>query len=129
MRGANDTADQTSRNAIASEIDQIIQGIKESANATYGDKYLMSGTATSVAPYKLGADDAYQGNEAGLDPAIPGVIREIGPGVTMSINTVAREILGDGRAATRPTASCSTRCATSPTTCAPATAPRCAAAT
>ena len=58
----------------------------------------MSGTATSVAPYKLGADDAYQGNEAGLDPAIPGVIREIGPGVTMSINTVAREILGDGRA-------------------------------
>ena len=59
----------------------------------------MSGTATSVAPYKLGVDDAYQGDEAGLDPAIPGVIREIGPGVTMSINTVAREILGDGRAA------------------------------
>ena len=99
VRGANDTADQTSRNAIASEIDQIIQGIKESANASYGDKYLMSGTMTSVAPYKLGVDDAYQGNEAGLDPAIPGVIREIGPGVTMSINTVAREILGDGRAA------------------------------
>ena len=99
VRGANDTADQTSRNAIASEIDQIIQGIKESANASYGDKYLMSGTATSIAPYKLGADDAYQGDEAGLDPAIPGVIREIGPGVTMSINTVAREILGDGRAA------------------------------
>jgi flagellar hook-associated protein 3 FlgL len=99
VRGANDTADQTSRNAIASEIDQIIQGIKESANASYGDKYLMSGTATSVAPYKLGADDAYQGDEAGLDPAIPGVIREIGPGVTMSINTVAREFLGDGRAA------------------------------
>ena len=27
------------------------------------------------------------------------MVREIGPGVTMSINTVAREILGDGRAA------------------------------
>jgi flagellar hook-associated protein 3 FlgL len=99
VRGANDTADDTSREAIAAEIDQIIQGIKESANSTYGDKYLMSGTATSVAPYLLGADDAYQGDEGGLDPAIPGVIREIGPGVTMSINTVAREILGDGRAA------------------------------
>jgi flagellar hook-associated protein 3 FlgL len=98
VRGANDTADETSREAIAAEIDQIIQGIKESANATYGDKYLMSGTATSVAPYQLGASDAYQGDEGGLDPAIPGVIREIGPGVTMSINTVAREILGDGRA-------------------------------
>ncbi|HEX6021290.1 MAG TPA: flagellar hook-associated protein FlgL [Solirubrobacter sp.] len=99
VRAANDTADDTSREAIASEIDQIIQGIKESANATYGDKYLMSGTATSVAPYQLGAVDAYQGDEGGLDPAVPGVIREIGPGVTMSINTVAREILGDGQAA------------------------------
>jgi flagellar hook-associated protein 3 FlgL len=96
LQGSTDTADQTSRNAIASEIDQIIQGVKESANATYGDKYLMSGTATSVAPYRLGADDAYYGNDAGLDPAIPGVVREIGPGVTMSINTVAREMLGDG---------------------------------
>ena len=48
----------------------------------------MSGTATATPPYKLGADDTYQGNEAGLDPAIPGVVREIGPGVTMSINSV-----------------------------------------
>ena len=32
----------TSRNAIATEIDQIIQGIKETANASYGDKYIMS---------------------------------------------------------------------------------------
>jgi len=99
IQGSTDTVDQTSRNAIAAEIDQIIQGVKESANATYGDKYLLSGTATSVAPYKIGADDAYQGDEGGLDPAIPGVVREIGPGVTMSINSVARELLGDGRAA------------------------------
>ena len=59
----------------------------------------MAGTAIETPPYQLGANDAYQGNEAGLDPTIPGVVREIGPGVTMSINTVAREILGDGRAA------------------------------
>src|SRR5262249_5402015 len=73
-------------------------GLKETANASYGDRYLMSGTATSTPPYNLGADDAYQGNEAGLDPTVPGVIREIGPGVTISINSVGREILGDGRA-------------------------------
>ena len=74
----------------------------------------MSGTATASPPYKLGADDTYQGDQAGLDPTIPGVVREIGPGVTMSINSVGREILGDGRPPT--TASCSTCCATSPTT-------------
>jgi flagellar hook-associated protein 3 FlgL len=98
VQGASDTSDPTARNALASEIDQIIQGIKETANAKVGDSYLMSGTKTQTAPYALGADDSYHGNDAGLDPAIPGVLREIGPGVTMSINTVAKEILGEGSA-------------------------------
>ncbi len=98
VRGATDTADATSRKAIAAEVDQIIAGIKETANATYGDRFVLSGTATSVPPYQLGANDAYQGNEAGWDPAIPGIVREIGPGVTVTINSVAREILGDGSA-------------------------------
>ena len=59
----------------------------------------MSGTATGVAPYVQGADDTYQGDDAGWEPAVPGVLREIGPGVTMSINTVGRELLGDGQTA------------------------------
>lgn len=99
LQGATDTADATSRTALAAEIDQIIQGVKETANASYGDKYILSGTATSVAPYKLGSDDndTYQGDLGGLDPAVPGIVREIGPGVTMTINSVAVEILGEGR--------------------------------
>jgi flagellar hook-associated protein 3 FlgL len=101
LQGATDTADATSRNALASEIDQIIQGVKETANAVFGDKYVMSGTATSVAPYKLGTDDTYQGDLGGLDPAVPGIVREVGRGVTMSINSVAVDLLGEGR--TTPT--------------------------
>jgi flagellar hook-associated protein 3 FlgL len=98
IEGASDTADQTSRDSIALEIDQIIQGMKETANAKYAGSYIMSGTASGVAPYVQGADDAYKGDDAGLDPSVPGVLREIGPGVTLSINTVAREVLGDGQA-------------------------------
>ena len=75
---------------------------------------MLSGTATATPPYKLGANDTYQGNEAGLDPAIPGIVREIGPGVTMTINSVAREMLGDGRDPTD--GKLLNRCATSPTT-------------
>jgi flagellar hook-associated protein 3 FlgL len=101
LEGSNDTTDDTARQALASEIDQIIQGVKETANGNYGGKYVMSGTATSVAPYKLGDDDTYQGDMGGLDPAVPGIVREIGPGVTMTINSVGAEILGDGR--TNPT--------------------------
>jgi flagellar hook-associated protein 3 FlgL len=98
LEGATDSSDVGARNSVADEIDQIIQGLKETSNASFGDRFLMSGTATSTAPYKLGDDDAYQGDEAGLDPTVAGVVREIGPGVTISINSVAREILGDGRA-------------------------------
>jgi flagellar hook-associated protein 3 FlgL len=99
LEGSTDTADQTSRNALADEIDQIVQGVKETANAQYGDKYVFSGTATATPPYAQGADDTYKGDQGGLNPAIPGVLREIGPGVTMSINSVGQEILGDGQAA------------------------------
>jgi flagellar hook-associated protein 3 FlgL len=99
IQGSSDTADQTSRNSIASEIDQIIQGLKDSANATYKGSYLMSGTATGVAPYAQGADDTYHGDDAGWDPSTVGVLREIGSGVTISINTVGRELLGDGQGA------------------------------
>jgi flagellar hook-associated protein 3 FlgL len=99
IEGSSDTADQTSRNALADEIDQITQGVKETANATYGDKYVFSGTATATPPYAQGADDTYKGDQGGLNPAVPGVLREIGPGVTMSINSVGQEILGDGQAA------------------------------
>jgi flagellar hook-associated protein 3 FlgL len=99
IQGSSDTADQTSRNALADEIDQIIQGVKETANTKYGDKYLFSGTATATPPYTQGADDTYKGDQGGLNPAVPGVLREIGPGVTMTINSVGQEILGDGQAA------------------------------
>jgi flagellar hook-associated protein 3 FlgL len=96
LQAANDSTDSSSRKMLAGEIYQIIEGLKETANASYGDSYLMSGTATGVPPYKLGADDTYQGDQAGLDPTIPGVVREIGPGVTMTINTVGSEVLGNG---------------------------------
>jgi flagellar hook-associated protein 3 FlgL len=99
VAGSTDTADAVSRKALAAELDEIIQGIKDSANATHGDKFVGSGTATSIPPYKQGADDTYQGNQAGLDPTIAGVVREIGPGVTMSINSVSSEILGSGQSA------------------------------
>lgn len=105
VQGGNDAADQTSRDAIASELEQIIEGIKQSANTNYRGSFLFSGTQTSQRPYLptsnpyVPADDAYQGNDAGLDPAMPGIIREIGPNVQLTINVVGRDVLGEGPAA------------------------------
>jgi flagellar hook-associated protein 3 FlgL len=99
VQGGTDAADPTSRAAIAAELGQIIESVKETASATYRGAYLFSGTDVNDRPYLPGTDDAYHGDQAGADPAIPGVIREIGPGVTMTINTVGSEVLGGGQAA------------------------------
>ena len=98
VRGATDSSDAQDRISIATELEQIIESVKQNANATYRGSYLFAGSQTDTVPYQQGAADAYSGDEAGLDPLVPGVLREIGPGVTMPINTVAREFLGDGQA-------------------------------
>ncbi len=99
VQGGTDSIDQTGRNSIASELDQLIEAIKQGASKTYRGSYLMSGSATATRPYVSGADDTYQGDQGGLDPAVPGIVREIGPGVTMTINSVGSDILGNGQAA------------------------------
>ena len=99
VRGSTDSADAADRTSIAAELEQIVESIKQNANGTYRGSHLFSGSETDTPPYEQGAVDAYGGDEAGYDPASPGVLREIGPGVTISINTVGREFLGDGASA------------------------------
>jgi flagellar hook-associated protein 3 FlgL len=99
VAGSSDSSDQTSREAIAAELTQIIDGIKQTAGQTYRGSYVFSGAETSTAPYLQGTDDTYQGDEAGLDPSLPGIVREIGPGVIVKVNVVGREVLGDGQSA------------------------------
>jgi flagellar hook-associated protein 3 FlgL len=98
-QGGSDSSDQTSRNAIADELEQLVKGIKQDANATYRGSYVFSGAMTSTAPYSVDGVDLYQGDRAGLDPSIPGIVREIGPGVPLTINVVGQEVLGDGAGA------------------------------
>jgi flagellar hook-associated protein 3 FlgL len=97
--GATSTADAGSRTAIATELRQIAEAVKETASATYKGSYLFSGAMVSGRPYQPGADDAYHGDQAGADPLVPGVVRQIGPGVTLTINTVGSDVLGGGQAA------------------------------
>jgi flagellar hook-associated protein 3 FlgL len=99
VQAGNDGTDQTSRNAIAAEIDQLIEGVKQNASTTYRGLYVFSGTETSLRPYAPGTDDAYHGDQGGLAPGVAGIVREIGPGVTMTLNVVGSQILGGGQTA------------------------------
>jgi len=98
VQGGSDGTDPASRRAIAAELEQIIESVKEIGSASFRGSFLFAGTATSTRPYKPGADDAYRGDQGGT-PGVPGIVREIGPGVTMTINVVGEQVLGGGRAA------------------------------
>jgi flagellar hook-associated protein 3 FlgL len=95
IQGATDTLPQTSRNAIADQIDQVIAGMKQEADATYDGRYVLSGSRTNTRPYDstlttgtgATANDAYSGDAASQ-------LREIGPGVTLGVNVHGDEVLG-----------------------------------
>ncbi|HEX5619232.1 MAG TPA: hypothetical protein VFX51_12465 [Solirubrobacteraceae bacterium] len=99
VQASTDSTDPTARKAIASEMEQLIEAIKQGAAKSYRGSYVLSGAETTTRPYASGADDTYHGDEAGFDPTMPGIVREIGPGVTMTLNTVGRDVLGDGQTA------------------------------
>jgi flagellar hook-associated protein 3 FlgL len=91
VQGANGTATTADRARIADEIDQLANAAKDAGNARFGERYLFSGTATTTAPYAAGSD-LYAGDANA-------VLREIGPGVTVQVNTLGSQILGSGQGA------------------------------
>lgn len=98
VQGGSDSTDPASRKAIAAELAQIIESVKELASASFRGSFLFAGTATGTRPYQPGAEDAYHGDQGGT-AGVPGIMREIGPGVTMTINVVGEQVLGGGQAA------------------------------
>jgi flagellar hook-associated protein 3 FlgL len=88
VEGASDTSPPEARLAIAAEIDQLIEGVKQNANATYSGRFVFAGTATDAPPYVAG-DDLYHGSPDDVE-------RQIGPGVALPIGLRAATFLGDG---------------------------------
>lgn len=92
VQGGNDSNGQVAREAIASEIDALTESLKQEANATYGGRYVLAGTATETAPYTLAGPDTFAANNAA-------VARTIGAGVSVVVNVDSQELLGDGQGA------------------------------
>ena len=92
VQGASDATSPTAREAIAAEIDQLAEAAKQEANATYAGRFIFAGTATGTRPYTVGGADAYAGDAAAI-------AREIGPSVSVQVNTLGSAVLGNGQAA------------------------------
>src|SRR3954463_6181767 len=93
IQGANDSLGPDQLQSIALEIDQLVAAVKDSANASYQGTYVFAGAATTTAPYTLPGGDTYQAAPTGV------VARQIGPGVSVQINTRASDLFGSGQAA------------------------------
>src|SRR6185312_2955416 len=91
VQASNGTYTQSDLNASASEVNQLIDAIKQEANASYNGQYIFSGTSTGTAPYQTGPTDTYQGGTGNIT-------RLIGPNTTLSVNTNISSLLGNGQA-------------------------------
>lgn len=80
---------QSDRDALAEEITNIISAVKLAANARFNDSYIFAGQATDAPPYDPSGPDAFAGDTNGI-------VRTIGPNVSMQINIDGMAILGDG---------------------------------
>lgn len=87
VQGASDSNSTVQREAIAKEIDQLIETAKTEANGSYGGRYIFSGTATNTKPYAVGGADAYAGDAGNI-------VRTIGPGVSIAVNVSGADFLG-----------------------------------
>ncbi|MEN3271712.1 MAG: flagellar hook-associated protein 3 FlgL [Actinomycetota bacterium] len=92
VQAANGSSGQVANNAIATEIDQLIESVKSEANTQYAGRYVFGGAKTTTAPYKSGADDTYYGDQSALG-------REIGPGVSVQLNVDGLSSVGGVNAA------------------------------
>lgn len=84
IEGANATLSDTDRQALAQEVDQLINNVVDNANAAYGDRYIFGGNHTGSKPFVFNSS-------GGVDYIGDGgqLIYEISQGVTIQINVNA----------------------------------------
>jgi flagellar hook-associated protein 3 FlgL len=92
VQAANGTNNQSDLNTIALEVEQLTESVKQDANTQYAGQYIFAGTATTTAPYAMGAEDEYKGNAETVS-------RAVGPGASVTISTNISTLLGNGEAA------------------------------
>ncbi|GMV99806.1 MAG: hypothetical protein AMXMBFR84_09450 [Candidatus Hydrogenedentota bacterium] len=92
LQGANGSNSQDSLNAIAAEIDQILEGVLSTANTEFESGFVFSGTRTRTQPFVETRDVngritavAYEGNDEAINVAIQ-------DGVEVKVNESGSEV-------------------------------------
>ncbi len=101
LQGRNETLNTSQREAIASEVQQLLQQLESVANSKVGNEYVFSGFATDTQPFAL--DD----NQPSADPVVTYAGSDqhrslaINEGVTLDVQIDGEAaFMGDGTAST-----------------------------
>lgn len=89
LQAGNSIDSPTDLENIAAEVQQLTEGVKQSADTQYAGQYVFAGTLTGTRPYEPGANDAFQGNTEAVS-------RVIGPGAPVNIAVNLGSVLGSG---------------------------------
>lgn len=97
IEAANGSNSQTDLASIADQLNQLAESVKTTANTQVGSSYIFSGTATSTQPFSVAGADTYNGNTGAIS-------LELGPNVSMQINTTGDTVVTPILAAIRQAA-------------------------
>ncbi len=86
IQGANDTLTESERENLAQEMEELRNELISIAETRHGDRYVFSGQSTDQAPFDEQGN--YQGDHKNI-------VREINPGVDMTINVTGEEAFGE----------------------------------
>lgn len=89
LQAGNSIDSPTDLANIAAEVQQLTEGVKQSADTQYAGQYVFSGTLTGTRPYEPGASDVFGGNAEAVS-------RVIGPGAPLNIAVNLASVLGNG---------------------------------
>ncbi|WP_373533004.1 flagellar hook-associated protein FlgL [Vampirovibrio sp.] len=92
-QAANFTNNQDGRNAIALEIDQIINQLVQIGNTDIGGKYIFGGYKTDAPPFSRTGDDVSYGGNPPTESWQRNV--EIARGVQLTVNVNGEEMMGE----------------------------------
>ncbi len=97
MQGVNSTTDADGRKAIASEINELVESVLDSANSTRLGRYIFAGTKTKTVPFEATRNgDAeisaitYQGNLEKIE-------YKVGVSASAQVNQTGKEIFIDNK--------------------------------
>lgn len=104
LQGANDTNGTQNRNAMAAEIDTLINQAVQIGNTNISGKYIFGGMNTTTVPFARTAPDTITYAGTGTPSANPTYQRqiEIAPGIQVPINANGGAIFGTVTAAAGP---------------------------